>query len=401
MKILMVTPAFFPSLGGIEQHVLNLSKQLQKKGHQVDVLTSKIGKTSSFESVESINVFRVYTGIKNQQELSFKGKNLVWPFFIKALILQAKNKYDLIHVHGPFSLLSVLPLKLFRIPIILTIHGNWINCVKGRRYHDGKICIGYEIEKCSKCMNSNKPVMKFKRRLLRSIAEKCNEIIAVSNDVKNSIKLKKEKSITVIPNVASIEGFFPNPNGLTEFRFNSLKKKILFIGSMIPEKGAKVLLETAKNINAEFIFVYSYANQDYLKEFNEFVDEKNINDVLLFPEVSNKKVREIFIPFSDIIVVPSLWPEPCSSVVTEAMASKKPVIASNLGGFTDLIINGVDGLLFEAGNSKDLEKKIVSILDDENLMKKISLNGFKKVQKELNWDVVSDKIIKVYRKVLN
>lgn len=401
MKILMVTPAFYPSLGGIEQHVLNLSKQLQKKGHSVDVLTAKTGKAISFEVIDSVNVFRVSAGIKNQQELSFKGKNLVLPFFFKALILNAKKRYDLIHVHGPFSLLSVIPLKIFRMPIILSVHGNWINCVKGRRYFGNEICFTYEINKCSKCMNSNKPVMKFKRRVLRSIAEKCNEIIAVSNDVKNSIKLKKEKSITVIPNVASIKGFTPDSNGLDEFRFNSLKRKILFIGSLIPEKGAKVLLETAKNINAEFVFVYSYADENYLKEFNDFVDKNNLKDVLLFSSVPNKKVREVFIPFCDAVVVPSLWPEPCSSIVTEAMASKKPVIASNLGGFPDLINDGIDGLLFEPGNPNDLERKIRRILDDENLMRKISENALNKAKKELNWNVVSDKIIKVYRKVLN
>ena len=50
-----------------------------------------------------------------------------------------------------------------------------------------------------------------------------------------------------------------------------MKKKILFLGSLIEEKGAKILLETAKKTDAVFIFVYSYAEEKYLKEFKEII----------------------------------------------------------------------------------------------------------------------------------
>ncbi|MFH1663858.1 MAG: glycosyltransferase family 4 protein [archaeon] len=357
MKVLMVTPAFFPSLGGIEQHVMNLSKQLISKNHAVDVLTAKIGDTSKCEKMYSVNVFRVNAGINSQQELSFKGRKLILPFFLKALSLQLKNKYDLIHVHCPFSLLSCLPLKLFGVPVVLTVHGNWINCVKGRRYYKKKICLDYDINRCTECMHSNKPVMNFKRWVLRNSAEACNAIIAVSSDVKNSIQLKKKKEIYVIPNVAFSEKIIADKVRETKPPFNSEKKKILFLGSLIEEKGAKVLLETAKNIDAQFIFVYSYAEEKYLQEFTEFIKKNSLENVFLFHKVPNEEVRQFFIPLSDVIVLPSLWPEPCSSVVTEASSAKKPVIASNAGGFPDLISGNETGLLFEPGNSAELEKK--------------------------------------------
>ncbi len=400
MKVLMITPVFFPSLGGMEQHVLNLSKQLKKKNILVDILTSKIGKTKSTEKIDSINVFRVNAGIKKQEELSFKGKNLIIPFFFKSLKLFLEKKYDLIHVHDPFSLISVLPLKLFKIPIILTVHGNWINCVKGRRYYENKICFDYEINKCTDCMNSNKTIMKFKRWILRKSAECSNKIIAVSSDVKNSIKLEKQKEIFVVPNVAS-GNFVPDKNASKEFPFNSSKKKILFLGSMIREKGAKVLLKTAKNTDPLFIFVFSYADENYLAEFKETIKKNNLNNMLLFEKVPNKIVRKVFIPFSDLIVVPSLWPEPCSTIVTEAMSSGKPVIASRAGGFTDLIEDKTDGMLFSVGNSSELEEKVKLLLKDKNLSKKISGNALNKTKNILNWNKVSDKTIEIYRKVLN
>ncbi|MFH1695458.1 MAG: glycosyltransferase family 4 protein, partial [Candidatus Micrarchaeota archaeon] len=334
------------------------------------------------------------------EELSFKGRNLIIPFFFNAIKLHSEKKYDLIHVHCPFSLLSVIPLKVFRIPIVLTIHGNWINCVKGRRYYKKKICNDFELNRCAECMNSGKTIMKIKRKILVWAAENSNQIIAVSSEVKNSIVLSRKKEISVIPNVASNQGFFPDNKALKEFPFNSNRKKILFIGSMIEEKGAKVLLEAAKNINELFIFVYSYADKKYLAEFNEYKNKNNLNTVFLYSLVSNKKIREKFIPFSDLIVIPSLWPEPCSTIVTEAMASRKPVIASKTGGFTDLIEDKKDGLLFDAGNSVELSEKIKLVLDNKNLSEKISENAFIKVQKKLNWNKISEETIKIYRKVL-
>jgi len=399
MKVLIISPVFFPSLGGMEQHVMNLSKQLKTKKHSVDILTSKIGNSSDYEKINSVDVFRINAGINSQQELSFKGKKLVIPFFFKAAELFLKKKYDLIHVHDPFSLMAVIPLKLFRVPIVLTVHGNWINCIKGRRYFNEKICFDYELNKCTKCMKSDKTTVKLKQNILRWITEQCNAIIAVSSDVKNSIKLNKKQEIYVIPNVAS-DAPEADKKALNEFPFNSPKKKILFIGSMIKEKGAEILLKTAESVNALFFFVYSYSDKNYFSEFDKLIKKKNLKNVILFHKIPNQKVRNTFIPFSDIIVIPSLWPEPCSSIVTEAMSSKKAVIASDLGGFTDLIKDKENGLLFDAGNYLELKAKINELLTDKKLMKKISENGFVKTKNELNWNKISDRTIDVYREVL-
>ncbi len=394
MKVLMITPIFFPSLGGIEQHVFNLSKQLNQKNIETDVLTTKIGNAKSSEKIGLINVFRVNSGIKKQQELSVKGKNLVIPFFIKALQLYLKKKYDLIHVHDPFSLLSVLPLKLFKVPLILTVHGNWINCVKGRRFYENKICMDYPIERCTKCMNSNKTSMKLKRWILRSSAEQADKIIAVSSEVKNSIQLKKEKEISVIPNVSA----FVKQKGINPF--NSDKKIVLFLGSLIEEKGAKILLKTAKDINALFVFVFSYAEEKYFNEMKLFIEKNNLSNVIFFEKIPNEKVRKQFIPFSDVIVIPSLWPEPCSSIATEAMNSEKPVIASNAGGFTDLIEDNETGFLFEPGNEKELKEKLRIVLENKKFAEKISFNALKETENRLNWNKISDKTIEIYNKVV-
>ncbi len=398
MKILLITPVFFPSLGGMEQHVLNLAKKLKQKGHVADILTAKIGETKDSEEIDSIRIFRVNAGIEKQQDLSFKGKNLLIPFFFNTVKLFLKKKYDLIHVHDSFSLFASLPLKLFGVPIVLTVHGNWINCVKGRRYYKQKICTDYELNKCAECLHSDKTIMKFKRWILRSIAEKCSAVIAVSSDVKNSIQLKKKKEIFVIPNVAS-KSFSPDKKSLNEFPFSSKKRKILFIGPLIEEKGSKILLETAKSIDSLFIFVYSYySDAEYLEELKQTVKKNNLNNVIFYSKVPNERIRAAFIPFSDVVVVPSLWPEPCSTIVTEVMSSGKPVIASRIGGFTDLISDKKDGLLFEAGNSLDLEKKIKMILFDSTLNKKISSEAFLKVKNELNWN---EKVIENLRKTFS
>jgi glycosyltransferase involved in cell wall biosynthesis len=70
----------------------------------------------------------------------------------------------------------------------------------------------------------------------------------------------------------------------------------------------------------------------------------------------------------DVGIVPPVWWDPAPQVVMELLANNIPVIAANIGGIPDFIENGVNGLLFQAGNSEDLSAKICYILDNPKML---------------------------------
>ena len=78
------------------------------------------------------------------------------------------------------------------------------------------------------------------------------------------------------------------------------------------------------------------------------------------------KIKDITDAYAqtDVLILPSIWPENQPVTITEAMAAKIPVIASNSGGIPELVDDEKTGLLFEAGNAQDLARKMLNIIQN-------------------------------------
>lgn len=397
MNVLIVAPVFPPNIGGIESHTLNLAKELINAGNSVNVLTTKIGLENNPEARFDFPVYRINAGLSSNADLARNGKKMIPQMAVKCLELCRKHKIDVIHAHCPFSLLSAVPSRfLLGKKIILTVHGNWINCVKGSRYYNNSICTTYEVEKCSNCMKQSKTEILFKQKVLRFSAQQADQIIAVSNDVKNSIQLSKNKFIHVIPNISAS---FSSKNSKTQ-------KDLLFIGSMHEEKGAIVLVKAISLLKKSFPnisagFVFAHKNEKYFEQVKKQIELNNLEqNIDFFEKIPNKTLKEEIIPAYNMIVLPSLWPEPCSTVITEAMNAGKIIIASNVGGNSDLICHNVNGLLFDSGNENDLSEKIEMVLKNKKLNELIQKNSIQSIKNELNWEKIGRKTLNVYRSAL-
>ena len=86
--------------------------------------------------------------------------------------------------------------------------------------------------------------------------------------------------------------------------------------------------------------------------------------------------------------------------VLEAMAYGKPVVASNVGGIPYVVENGTTGLLFECGNVKELAEKIIVLLRDEELRKKMGEAGRERA-KEFTWDKIAEQTVDLYKEILS
>ena len=105
---------------------------------------------------------------------------------------------------------------------------------------------------------------------------------------------------------------------------------------------------------------------------------------------------------SDLIVSASIEPEAFGRIAVEAQSMEKPIIASDIGGSNETIINNVSGFLFEAGNSRSLSEKIIEVLNlDESRLKSIGIEGRKNVIKKFNVEKMCFSTYLEYKKLLN
>lgn len=147
----------------------------------------------------------------------------------------------------------------------------------------------------------------------------------------------------------------------------------LFVGRLVPEKGAHVLVEAMSAVREAIPSVRlllvgprgtSTEHSQYHEELRDEIQKRGLSEVVrLLGEIPEDELRAAY-RAADCLVVPSLWAEPAPMVVAEAMREGLPVIASKIGGLPSRIIDGATGLLFTPGDPRDLARCITFFARD-------------------------------------
>jgi len=168
----------------------------------------------------------------------------------------------------------------------------------------------------------------------------------------------------------------------------SNKFRFGFVGNVSEHKGIRVLIKAFNKIKRDDVVLSIFGPYDeaYLSKLRK---ELNIGSrITFYGPFDNRKISSVFSKI-DVLVYPSIWYENQPITILEAILAKIPVIASNLGGMAELVQDGVTGLLFEVGNPDDLCQKMVSLIDNRQLLRKLSegprqVKSIEKNAQELN-----------------
>ncbi len=104
---------------------------------------------------------------------------------------------------------------------------------------------------------------------------------------------------------------------------------------------------------------------------------------------------------ASFVVGPSEWYENCSMSILEAMAFRKPIIGSRIGGIPEQIEDGKTGFLFETGNVRKLADKIMALASDKKLREKMGRIAREKIEREYPLDTHCNKLMGVYEELLS
>ncbi|MDA9710666.1 glycosyltransferase family 4 protein, partial [Candidatus Pelagibacter sp.] len=186
------------------------------------------------------------------------------------------------------------------------------------------------------------------------------------------------------------------------------KKIILLPGRLTSWKGQEVFIEAINLVNIELGYEAFYAvilgndqGRDlYKKKLVRLTEQYRLSKQIRF--IDHCKDMALAYKVSDIIVSASIEPEAFGRVAVEAQSMEKTIIASNIGGSNETIIDEKTGFLYEAGSAKSLSKKILTILNmDETLLKSIGTEGRKNVIKKFNVEKMCFSTYSEYKRLLN
>ena len=259
------------------------------------------------------------------------------------------------------------------------------------------------------------------KKFYNSVMVRSDLIIAGSNFIFSHIKenyydyLKFKKKFLVIFRGINVDYFDPSTkletdekNLLKEWEINKEKKIILVPGRLTSWKGQELLIEAINLVKIElgyeaFHVVILGSDQGrnlYKKKLVRLTEQYRLTNQIKF--INHCKDMALAYQISDIIISPSIEPEAFGRVAVEAQSMEKLIIASNIGGSNETIINEKTGFLFESGNAKSLSEKIIrAITMDETSINLIGKEGRKNIIKKFNVEKMCFSTYSEYKRLLN
>lgn len=428
MNILLTTHVFLPDhSAGTEVLTFNTAKELQRHGHEVEVVTGFMAQPGLADSqrfdtyeYEGIQVSRFFHnaapmgGQSNIVEAEYN--NLFFARWFRGYLEHFKP--DVVHFFH-LGLLSASAIDLCHelgIPMVMTPTDFWLICPTYQlRLTDNSMCRGPDRDGVN-CVrhavsNTQRPLVAwiFSRLpskvvaamihrinygsfsgfwfspMVRALCQRAGFLRQRMNMLDKVIvptRLMEEMLVAnglnpgkVAFSRYGIRPTFPEPHSQDA----TGKVRIGFIGGLSEHKGAHLLISAVRllpdNISVE-LKIYGRSDTDprYFRKLQQLSDEdQRIHFCGTFP---NEIIGKIFAEL-DVLVVPSIWYENTPLVIYSAQEAGCPVIASNLGGMAEVVEHGKNGLLFEAGDVAGLARAIERLARDRELLQQLAANAIR------------------------
>ena len=380
IKVLQVIPKL--GYGGAESGCYDLAHYLTENNCSSYIVTSG-GELLKYVDKKKVKVIRLPVHSKNPILMFFNSIILIFIILICNI--------SIVHARSRAPAWScLLATKITRRKFVTTFHGtyNFKNSLK--KYYN-------------------------------SIMLKSDLIIAGSNFIFSHINenyseyLNLNKKFLVIFRGINTEYFNPSKIHQTDqkkliskWNINKEKPLILLPGRLTSWKGQEMFIEAIRLVKEKlseksFCAVILGSDQGrnvYKKKLLRLVEQYRLNDYIKF--FDKCELMPLAYQISDIVVSTSIEPEAFGRESVEAQSMEKPLIASNIGGSKETIIDDKTGFLFEAQKPEELSKKIIHVLNlDESTLKFIGIEGRKNVIKKFNIEKMCFSTYSEYKKIIN
>ena len=393
MRVIMLSWEYPPMrVGGIAAALEGLCPALAQTGVEVHVVTcGASGGAADEQQAPNLWIHRVNVD-------DFASDFVHWVHLLNAqmearadaLISEWKsadsNAPILLHVHDWLGLFSGRALKVkHHLPLLSTIHATEFGRNSG----------------------IHTPIQQYINRCEWELQWESWRVIVCSGFMRGEVEYALQTptdKIDVIYNGVETETFdFPfEGDERTKFRarFAAPNEKIVFfIGRMVREKGAQVLIEALQRVRYQYhdakLVIAGGGERGHLEQLARYM---GIAPHVYFAGRVSDADRDRLYRVADVAVYPSLY-EPFGIVALEAMAAHVPVVVSNAGGLGEVIEHDVSGTVTYSGDADSLAWGIVRVLKNPAMAQKMAANAFARCETVFNWDLIANQTKAVYERV--
>jgi glycosyltransferase involved in cell wall biosynthesis len=407
VHIMQLTDLYYPVIGGLERHVATLSREFQRRGHRVTVVTLRADGLPAEEIIDEVRVLRIRS---LSQRLSFLYASRSHPFHptapdpgAVAALRQVigRERPDVVHSHSWIQY-SYFPLHhAHKGPAhVVTLHDYGLACPRKTLQPAGQAapCTGPAVAKCLSCAPEQYGVVRGTaiaglHRGSKVLHHRADRYLAVSGAValRSAQVLPADKEIIVVPSmipdgVPALAAATPRPAFLPEH-----DGYLLFIGALGPHKGVDVLLDAHRRMRHRVPLVLIGTPRPDTPPLTR-------PDVIAVSNVPHAQAMAAMRGAS-VAIVPSTWHEPMAQVAVEAMVLGRPVVGSDVGGLRDLVQPGLTGIRVPPGEPVELAAAVDSLLDDPDLRERLGAGG-RQLARGYEASAVTPRILDVFGSAL-
>lgn len=404
MRILMLTQFYPPIHGGEEQYTRMLSRELARRGHEVAVATLWHAGLPEFEVDHGVRIYRIQGTLQRLTWLfSESGRKHAPPFPDPELMaalrrIAAQERPEIVHAHNWLGY-QFLPLKAITgAKLVLTLHDMSLVCAKKSYMYLDAPCSGPGPIKCLRCSIDHYGPAKGVTTLLGNTAmgTAARSAIDMFLPVSYSTAVENRLVGSGLP-FQVMPGFMPDDVTTTDSDYQSYLDQLpaedylLFVGGFRRIKGIDVLLNAyAKLTDAPPLVLIGYEASDTPTDF-----PAGVTVLKNWPHGAVMAAWQ----HSLMGLVPSTCKEAFPLVVLEAMMSGRPVIASQIGGVTESVVDGETGLLVPPGDVEALQQAITRLQHDSGLRERMG-QAAKRRSAEFRASAIVPRIEAVYRQLI-
>ena len=364
MKVAMVSPYDFTWPGGVTAHVSQLSRELNRLGHQVQVLAPH---SSSRVCADSDTFVPLGRSVPVPSGGSIARVTLSWWLYRKIRDLLEQESFDIIHLHEPLA--PILPLFVLE-------HSNAVNIGTFHAYY------------------SRQHLYRLGHPIVKRWHQRLHGRIAVSPAAMSYVQRRFPMEYKIIPNGIDVDHFAQGAEPWPQFQDG--KTNILFVGRLEKRKGLKYLLQAYSRLKWELpnirLIVVGPGNLD--KDSHRILGASNPQDVVLAGRVSYDHLARYYAA-ADIFCAPATGAESFGIVLLEAMAAGKPIVASDIHGYNGIIRHGRQGLLFPKRDTEAMASALRFLVLNPDLAKQLGRTGRIMVE-QYRWSSVAKQVEDYY-----
>jgi phosphatidylinositol alpha-mannosyltransferase len=371
MKIALVSPYDFSHPGGVGRHITALFNNFISSGHQVKVIAPSSKKVSEFGD-NFIRIGRPFPIPASDSIIRVPVSLHLAPAIKKVM---AEEQFDVVHLHEPF------------MPMLCSATLKFSNTVNVGTFHAAQGKPGYGF---------GRPVTTW---ILERRARKLHGHIAVSKPAMDYANHFVPGDYEIIPNGVDLKHFRPDVPLIDEFTDGKLN--IVFMGRLEFRKGINYLLKAFLQVKSEMPntrLIICGPGTRLRKRYETWVKDARLQDVV-FTGMVDYAAQPSYYRTADVFCAPATSRESFGLILLEAMATGRPIVATNIDGFAAVITNGKEGLLVPPMTERPLAEGLLKLLRDKQLREQMGQKGLATAQK-YSWDGIASRVLDYYGKTI-